>query len=444
MIEDCSSLQECEVRLSQRVESATLLGQIALTREDVDLLGTLIREKLSPDVSTGTRFLRRQAPMCLACFLVWMGTTGYREGDYWSSVQESLEVELDANRQRRWGQLFLDFLRAHDLPRFEIEGGLTYVTPILSHGGVPDSCLGEFFERVVLPMVQRDLMDPTDPEEIIQELVFRREDNDERLEAERRRADLRRKARVLRKEAELRHQAVDVYDQIVDLWQLEENSTQLDELSDLPEDFEAFQDRKIRETQPTGRDIRALQQQQEHCQQVIASFTQRDRRVLARATEIERCVSEYPHVKEQLGQSDLLEAGEGEDCRTGSSPIKRPSLPAMARQVWRTASSTTPRRTGDEITRLETDRFSANGSPTGLGSAWCPAEDTFTESEASAVCSCTTRTGTDIDWRYRCVIMDTDDCWARPHRCCCLGGLVLAAKEDNDARRGRSIGKHSP
>jgi len=61
-------------------------GQIALSPEDLDHLGTLIRQRISPNISEGTRFLGREAPTCLACFLVWTGIVGYRDGDYWSAA----------------------------------------------------------------------------------------------------------------------------------------------------------------------------------------------------------------------------------------------------------------------------------------------------------------------------------------------------------------------
>ncbi len=230
MLKDCSDLLECEARLLQEVENVHLLGEIALNQQDLDHLTTLIRKKLSRSASSRIHLLGRQIPACFACFLVWMGIVGYLEGDYWSAVQEALDLELDANRQREWGQLFLDFLQDHNLPRFDIEGGLTYVTPILTHGGIPNSCLDEFFERVVLPMVRRELMDPTNPDEIIQELNFRREDNAARVDAERRRDDLQREARALKRKVELRRQTVELYDQVLDLWQLEEQVARLGEL----------------------------------------------------------------------------------------------------------------------------------------------------------------------------------------------------------------------
>ena len=177
MIEDCSNLLQCEARLSEEIHNVDLLGQIALSPEDLDHLGTLIRQRISPNISEGTRFLGREAPTCLTCFLVWTGIVGYRDGDYWSAVRESTGLVEDPNWERRWGQIFLDFLETNDLPRFDIEGGLTYVTPILTHGGIPNSCLSEYFEKVLLPLIQRDLIDPTDLEEIIHELAILREDN---------------------------------------------------------------------------------------------------------------------------------------------------------------------------------------------------------------------------------------------------------------------------
>jgi len=306
VIADCSDLLQCEARLAPEAARVNLLGQIALTQEDIAHLARLIREKLAPDMPAGTRLLRAEAPTCLACFLVWMGIVGYREGDYWSAVQESLGLELDANRQARLGQSFLAFLRDRGLPNPDIEGSHPYVTPILLHGGIPNSCLGKFFEQVVLPLVRRDLIDPSDPEEIVEELAVRRQEDEERAETERQRATLRKKASSLKRQIKLLRQAVDAYDGVLALWRLEEKAAQID-LTGLPDDLAAFQERRNEELGRLDRGIQALQQRQAGCQHTMAAFTQRDRRVLAQATEIERCVSGYPRLREHIQQADLLE-----------------------------------------------------------------------------------------------------------------------------------------
>ena len=311
MIEDCSNLLQCENKLSKEAHNVSLLGQIALSHEDLDHLGTLIRQAISPDISRGTWFLKRKSPTCLACFLVWMGIVGYRDGDYWSAVRESTGLVEDPNWERKWGQIFLSFLKTNDLPLFEIEGGLTYVTPILAHGGIPNSCLGEFFKNVLLPMVRRDLVDPTDPQEIIRELAVRREDDEERARVERQYDDLQRQMHSLIRRVRLVHRIAEVYYEVAELLGFEESTRHLDALANLPEDYEAFRDRKLAHLSSLDEEIRGFEQKRTRCEQMLARFTEPDKHVLAQAEAIERSISEYPALKEQQQTVSTLETEEG-------------------------------------------------------------------------------------------------------------------------------------
>lgn len=311
MIENCSDLAQCEHKLSKEAQNVSLLGEIPLSPEDLDHLSTLIHQTITPDISKGTRLLELKAPTCLACFLVWMGIVGYRDGDYWSAVRESTGLVEDPNWERRWGQIFLDFLRTNDLSRFEIPGSLTYVTPILAHGGIPYSCLDEFFEKVLLPMVQRDLSDPTDPEEIIHELIVRREDDEEQAEVERQYDDLQRQARYLERNARLARRSAEAFNEVIVLWRLEE-SINLDAFANLPEDYEAFRDRKVADMSSLEETIRSFEQKRAHYQQVVASFTEQDKQVLAQAEAIERSISGYATLKEQVQIVAMLKALTGE------------------------------------------------------------------------------------------------------------------------------------
>jgi len=314
VIEDCSDLAQCEHKLSKEAQNRRLLGEIPLSPEDLDHLGALIHQAIALDISEGTRFLEREAPTCLACFLVWMGIVGYRDGDYWSAVRESTGLVEDPNWERKWGRIFLNFLKTNDLPRFEIEGGLTYVTPILAHGGIPNSCLDEFFERVLLSMVQHDLRDPTDPEEIIYELTVRREDNEERARVEQQYDDLRRWIRSLATKLTLARRIAEAFDEVTELWRLEE-SIKLDVVVNLPEDYEAFRDRKLADRNGLDEEICGFEQKRARCLQVVARFTEQDKQVLAWAEAIERSISEYPALKKQFQTSTTLKAATREAVR---------------------------------------------------------------------------------------------------------------------------------
>lgn len=311
MIEHCSNLRECEHKLAREAQKARLLGEISHSPDDLHRLGALIRQEMSPDIAAGTRFLRREAPTCLACFLVWMGTLGYQDGSYWSAIEESVGL-ADPNWQTTWGQIFVHFLETKKLPLFDIEGGLRYVTPILAHGGIPNSCLDEFFEKVLLPLVQRDLMDPSDPGEITHELARCREDDRGRAEVEHRCGHLQEQANSLKERVRRAHHAVEAYEKVTSLWQDETAVRALDLPPELPTDYEAFKAGKRAGIRRLEDGLCGLRERQASCQQVVAEFTEHDIRALDRAEDIEQSIAAYGVLKEQQETLNALASEEKE------------------------------------------------------------------------------------------------------------------------------------
>ena len=311
MVEHRSNLREYEHKLAREAQQARLLGDISHSPEDVRRLGALIRQEISPDIAAGTRFLRREAPTCLACFLVWMGTVGYQDGNYWSAIEESVGL-AGPNWQTTWGQTFVHFLETRKLPLFEIEDGLRYVTPILAHGGIPNSCLDEFFEKVLLPLVQRDLMDPSDPGEIIHELTRCREDDRGRAEVEHRCGHLQQQASSLEERGRRARHVVEAYEEVTSLWQDETAVRALDLPPELPTDYEAFKTRKRAEIRRLEDEQCGLKERQATCQQVVAEFTEHDTRALDRAEDIEQSIAAYGVLREQQETLNALASEEKE------------------------------------------------------------------------------------------------------------------------------------
>jgi len=311
MLGKSHEILECERRLSRRTSDVRLLGEVKLSAEERDRLTNLLRQVISADPSEGLGWLEQNAPTCLACFLVGVGIVGYHDGDYWSAVREAAGLVEDPNWERKCGQAFLDFLEANDLPRFEIEGGHTYVTPILAHGGIPNSCLNEYFEDVLLRIV-RDLLDPSDLEEITQELAGLREDNRERIRAEHRYNDLRKEVCSLEEKAENSRCVAEAYTKLTALWRLEEDVKTFDVPTQLPPDYEAFNRRNREELRRAEEEIDAFERRQLHCEQVAARFTSQDRQVLARAGAIETSISEYAELENARRMLDTLGTREKE------------------------------------------------------------------------------------------------------------------------------------
>ena len=188
MLENCTDLLNCENQLAEAIKPVRLLGEIPLSDQDTELLARLVREVITPSISKGTRYLRTMAPACLACFLVGMGRFYDKETGYWPIVERKVEP-IDINWKVKWGKIFIQFLEHNCLSKFDEEEGLAYVTPILGHTCIPDCCLDEYFDRVLVPLINRDLLNPLDQQEIIHDLRVRRKINEYRLELEKKKKE---------------------------------------------------------------------------------------------------------------------------------------------------------------------------------------------------------------------------------------------------------------
>ena len=196
MLEECKDLQSCEIILSEAIKRVRLVGEIPLSDSDIELLADFVHNKISPSFSKGTAFLRSKTPISFVCFLVGMGRFYDKQIGFWPIVEEKVGP-IDLNWKVKWGKIFNQFLEINALPRFDEEEGLAYVNPILSHTCIPNSCLDEYFEQVVAPLVNKVLFEPLDREEILHELRVRRDLNKAKLELEKKKKAHTRKLKTL-------------------------------------------------------------------------------------------------------------------------------------------------------------------------------------------------------------------------------------------------------
>ena len=87
-------------------------------------------------------------PTLAAMMTVGIGIYHYNHGDFWS---EFPDLSSPADKSN-WGRKFEDFITQHDsLETFRSikdEGGHRYVGAILAHGGIPQTCLPDFFNLI--------------------------------------------------------------------------------------------------------------------------------------------------------------------------------------------------------------------------------------------------------------------------------------------------------
>ena len=160
MLEGCKSFKECEEILSEKMGQIRYIAQVELSKKDMDILESLIDEsikKVGPE-QTKNR-LKYFFPFCTAFFMVYKGIWEYYSGNYWSCLSPLPDIS-NPNSQSRWGEWFLKFLKANKLAEFnEIERTYRYVTPILIHGGIPQVCIEDFFEKIIKPLVEQGYND---------------------------------------------------------------------------------------------------------------------------------------------------------------------------------------------------------------------------------------------------------------------------------------------
>lgn len=138
--------------LSGEPSKITLLYQLSSISDNSanERLFTLIKEAVA-------KVIEKNYPVSFSYFLVLIGIDYYKGGEYWSAVWNKLSLPININRQTNWGNLFLRVLEKYKLPEFEDESAHRYVTPILGHGGIPNYCLPDFFEKLLLPIINGEI-----------------------------------------------------------------------------------------------------------------------------------------------------------------------------------------------------------------------------------------------------------------------------------------------
>ncbi|MBU6995879.1 hypothetical protein [Ferrovum myxofaciens] len=129
---------EESVRAKQLI-GRRLLCEIPFGQDDIERL----RQALLPEGIQAW-----SCPTLASMMTVGIGVYYYNQGDFWSEFP-GLDSPVDRSS---WGQKFEDFIVKHDsLENFRSiknEGGHRYVGPMLAHGGIPQTCLSDFFSLI--------------------------------------------------------------------------------------------------------------------------------------------------------------------------------------------------------------------------------------------------------------------------------------------------------
>ncbi|MCK4339861.1 MAG: hypothetical protein KAW87_07750, partial [Candidatus Cloacimonetes bacterium] len=244
----------------------------------------------------------------MACFLVWKGIFNYRDGDYWSAVKA---IGLPyPNWQVKWGEIFIDFLESNGLPSFDIKDAHRYVTPILIHGMIPNSCLDEYFEKILFPMVNRELADSADHKEISFLLGTRRGDNKERKAIEEEIGILQTNKNQVSSKLRRDHSLIKVWNDLDEIKALEQEVGNLYELGFLPEAPLEYKSKKNVAIQNLKKEIEELEKEERQYEQQRKKFSEIDKEVLANSDAIIQCINILPGLEQKLRKVTEVKAQE--------------------------------------------------------------------------------------------------------------------------------------
>jgi hypothetical protein len=136
-----------------------LIAEIPLVYEDVQAMGEAIKECLQHNpITHATSILTTHYPLT---FITYMsGFAAYNtEQNFWQAFSDSLCVDKQALYNQKWHRSFVQLAKNRGLKAFGFsEDPTPYVTSIRFQGGIPTYSLPDYFEKMVLPALQRSAL----------------------------------------------------------------------------------------------------------------------------------------------------------------------------------------------------------------------------------------------------------------------------------------------
>ncbi|MEW6624994.1 MAG: hypothetical protein AB1420_18065 [Bacillota bacterium] len=179
MLEGITNISECEELLKKQGlnRDISFIGQLDLTQDDTIKLRDLIYNQIRRDINNGVEYVLECTPLSLVFLLVNEAIWNYKQGQYWS-LDEVLPEVNNVALQNKLGEFFLGYIKSNGLNYVEIEGAHRFVGPILLHAGIPQSCLADFFEEVVTPLIKLGIISSTEIKAFLTKI---RDQNSKRL-----------------------------------------------------------------------------------------------------------------------------------------------------------------------------------------------------------------------------------------------------------------------
>ena len=138
------------------VSGLRIIGEIPLSFSDIKEMGESLGKLLKPpmNLTEVTKAMNRH-PYAFLCLL--SGFASYNTNrDYWQSFADSIHLDKPLIYNQGWHKLYVKLAKQQGLRVFDFsEDPTPYVTSIRFQGGIPSYSLPDYFERMVLPAVER-------------------------------------------------------------------------------------------------------------------------------------------------------------------------------------------------------------------------------------------------------------------------------------------------
>jgi len=140
------SLNKIEGILSEKLHTVRIIGDLPISQKDFEYLAETIQNYAQIGLMDQ---LFKNYQICMAAFMVFTATYYYEEGAFWPYIEKYIR-ETSQNERNKLYQCFSFSVRRFKLPVFVKEQleGQKYVTPIVCHSGIPQSCLDDYFDVV--------------------------------------------------------------------------------------------------------------------------------------------------------------------------------------------------------------------------------------------------------------------------------------------------------
>jgi len=166
-----SPLIAWENRLLPQLRKVELVGEIPVTKEDVEEISLLFSRVFNNrSEQAALDAIERNCPATFLVFMVGQGIFGYNCGDFWLAYEQALHRSINHSA---FGKLFEKLLERFEKQQFcdLQERSFRYVSLVLAHSGIPIYCLKDFFSNIVQKGTLHPQLFALEGEELVEEIL---------------------------------------------------------------------------------------------------------------------------------------------------------------------------------------------------------------------------------------------------------------------------------